>query len=38
VSIGLLNIADQGYKLNPLNVYNELPLTRTLAARLQVYF
>jgi hypothetical protein len=38
VAIGLLNIADQGYNLNPLNVYNELPLTRTLAAKLQINF
>jgi hypothetical protein len=38
VEIGLLNVADQGYNLNPLNIYNELPLTRTLAARLQIYF
>ncbi|HEV2331398.1 MAG TPA: TonB-dependent receptor [Verrucomicrobiae bacterium] len=38
VEIGLLNIANQGYNLNPLNIYNELPLTRTLAARLQIYF
>lgn len=38
VEIGLLNIADQGYNLNPLNIYNELPLTRTLAGRLQINF
>ena len=37
-SIGLLNIGDQGYHLNPLNIYNELPLARTLAARLQINF
>lgn len=38
VAIGLLNIGDQGYNLNPLNIYNELPLTRTIAARLQINF
>jgi Tfp pilus assembly protein PilF len=38
VEVGLLNIANRGYGLNPLNVYNELPLTRTLAVRLQIYF
>jgi Tfp pilus assembly protein PilF len=38
VAIGLLNIANQGYNLNPLNIYNELPLTRTIAARLQINF
>jgi len=38
VAIGLLNIADRSYNLNPLNIYNELPLTRTLAARLQINF
>ncbi|MGH8024133.1 MAG: TonB-dependent receptor domain-containing protein, partial [Limisphaerales bacterium] len=38
VAIGLLNIANQGYNLNPLNIYNELPLARTLACRLQINF
>jgi Tfp pilus assembly protein PilF len=38
VALGLLNIGDQGYHLNPLNIYNELPLARTLAARLQINF
>lgn len=38
VAVGLLNIGDQGYNLNPLNIYDELPLTRTLAARLQFNF
>jgi tetratricopeptide (TPR) repeat protein len=38
ISFGLLNITDQGYNLNPLNVYNELPISRTLAARLQFNF
>jgi outer membrane receptor for ferric coprogen and ferric-rhodotorulic acid len=38
VSIGLLNLADQNYKLNPLNIYNELPRERTLAVRFDVNF
>ena len=37
-SIGILNITNRGYNLNPLNIYNELPLTRTLVARLQINF
>ena len=38
VTLGLLNITDQNYNLNPLNLYNELPRTRTLALRLQLNF
>jgi len=38
VSLGLLNLADQNYKLNPLNIYNELPRERTLAVRFSVHF
>jgi len=38
VALGLLNITDQNYKLNPLNLYNELPRSRTLALRLQINF
>jgi Tfp pilus assembly protein PilF len=38
VTVGLLNIAGQDYNLNPLNVYNELPRTRTVAVRLQFNF
>jgi len=38
VTLGLLNITDQDYKLNPLNVYAELPRSRTLALRLQINF
>jgi len=34
----LLNLADQNYKLNPLNIYNELPRERTLAVRFSVHF
>lgn len=38
VSLGLLNIADQNYNLNPLNLYNELPRSRTLAVSLRLNF
>ena len=38
VALGLLNITDQDYRLNPLNVYNELPRTRTLMVRLRLNF
>ncbi len=38
VSLGLLNLTDQDYKLNPLNPYNELPRDRTLAARVRLNF
>jgi len=38
VMIGLLNITDQDYQLNPLNIYNELPRERTLAFRLRLNF
>ncbi len=38
VTVGLLNIAGEDYKLNPLNVYNELPRSRTLTVRLQFNF
>ena len=38
LTLGLLNLAGQNYKLNPLNVYNELPRERTLAVRLNINF
>jgi outer membrane receptor protein involved in Fe transport len=38
ITLGLLNLADRNYRLNPLNIYNELPRERTLAARLNVHF
>jgi hypothetical protein len=38
VTLGLLNITDQNYNLNPLNLYNELPRSRTLDLRLQMNF
>lgn len=37
-SIGLLNITDQNYYLNPLNLYDELPRRRTIDVRLQLNF
>ncbi len=37
-TLGLLNIAGQNYSLNPLNLYNELPRSRTLAVSLQLSF
>ncbi|MGO8836445.1 MAG: TonB-dependent receptor domain-containing protein [Limisphaerales bacterium] len=38
LTLGLLNITDQNYHLNPLNLYNELPRSRTLALSLRVNF
>jgi hypothetical protein len=38
VTLGLLNITDQNYSLNPLNLYNELPRSRTLALSLRLNF
>jgi tetratricopeptide (TPR) repeat protein len=38
ITLGLLNITDQNYNLNPLNLYNELPRSRTIALRLQLSF
>jgi tetratricopeptide (TPR) repeat protein len=38
MTIGLLNVTGRSYNLNPLNIYNELPLTRTLAASLRFNF
>ena len=38
VRLGLLNIADQDYRLNPLNLYNELPRERTLTVSFRFYF
>jgi Flp pilus assembly protein TadD len=36
--VGLLNVTDQDYRLNPLNLYNELPRDRTLAVNFKFYF
>jgi tetratricopeptide (TPR) repeat protein/outer membrane receptor protein involved in Fe transport len=38
IMLGLLNITGQNYNLNPLNLYNELPRSRTLVLRLQMNF
>ncbi|HUA69206.1 MAG TPA: hypothetical protein VMA13_11720, partial [Candidatus Saccharimonadales bacterium] len=38
ISVGLLNVTGQDYNLNPLNIYNELPRSRTLAVSLQFNF
>jgi Flp pilus assembly protein TadD len=37
-ALGVLNIADRDYRLEPLTLYNEMPRTRTLVARLQFNF
>jgi outer membrane receptor protein involved in Fe transport len=37
-SVGVLNITDQDYQLNPLTLYNELPRERTLVANFKFYF
>lgn len=36
--IGVLNIADQNYSLNPLNLYNDLPRSRTLSVSFKFFF
>ncbi len=38
LQLGLLNLADQNYQLNPLNLYNELPRGRTLSVLFKFYF
>ena len=38
VSLGLLNLTDRDYQLNPLNIYDELPRRRTLVAEFKVNF
>jgi hypothetical protein len=38
VKVGLLNITDQDYQLNPLNLYYDLPRQRTLSVSLKLYF
>jgi tetratricopeptide (TPR) repeat protein len=38
VRVGLLNITDRDYNLNPLNLYSELPRERTLMASLRLNF
>jgi hypothetical protein len=36
--VGVLNITDQDYRLNPLTLYNELPRERTFVASLKFFF
>ena len=36
--IGVMNLGNQDYQLNPLNFYNELPRERTFVARCKIYF
>jgi len=36
--LGVLNLTDQDYRLNPLTLYNELPHERTVVATLKWYF
>lgn len=36
--LGLLNIGDQDYRLNPVNLYTELPRERTLSVLFKFYF
>ena len=36
--VGILNLTDQNYRLNPLTLYNELPRERTLTVRFQFNF
>ncbi len=38
LTLGLLNVTDQNYNLSPLNLYNELPRSRTLALSLRLNF
>jgi hypothetical protein len=38
LSVGLLNLTDQDYRLNPLTVYSELPRERVLAGRFSFRF
>jgi hypothetical protein len=38
ISIGVLNISGKDYKLNPLNVYTELPRERVVAGRVNLRF
>jgi hypothetical protein len=38
IRVGLLNITDEDYQLNPLTLYNELPRERTLTVSLKLDF
>jgi outer membrane receptor for ferric coprogen and ferric-rhodotorulic acid len=37
-TVGLLNVFDQNYRLEPLNLYNEMARSRTFLARLKISF
>ncbi len=38
VSVGVLNVTDKNYKLNPLTLYNELPRERAFVAGFKFFF
>ena len=38
IQFGILNLGNQDYHLNPLNVYTELPRERTYTVRLKFIF
>lgn len=38
ISLAVLNITDRNYRLNPLNLYNELPRSRTLMVEFKLNF
>ena len=38
VAVGVLNLTDQDYHLNPLTLYNELPRERTFTTSLKLFF
>ncbi len=38
LTLGLLNLADQNYRLSPINLYPDLPRERTFALRLKLNF
>jgi Tfp pilus assembly protein PilF len=38
LTVGLLNLFDQNYRLEPLNLYNDMARSRTVLARLRVSF
>ena len=38
LTVGLLNIFDQNYQLEPLNLYNETARSRTFMTRLRINF
>ena len=38
IQLGILNLTDRNYQLNPLNLYNDLPRERTVSALFKFYF